>query len=267
MPTGSKAKIPVNELNYWYYQPILEKDNWVESRNSFKRLLNRELLPLSITYEAPLSKIPKSTTFIYKFCYGNLLMPWLTNEFNFSSIFLIRHPGAVIASQLKHGSWHHINNSKSYPFILPEFRNSNYFYKYKDILSKIRTPEENLAAMWAISTMHIVNHPRHNLSWKTVSYEHLYHQPKETLESLFDWIGIPIPSIIMDTIQVPSKTTIPSSLESLQSKSQIEKWRESLSNDQILRIANILNESGVDYYSMSNDFPGGKRIEWRIMNK
>jgi len=260
MPTGYKSGTMTKELDYWYYQPILENEVWEESRDFFKKLLNRELLPLSMTYENRLSQIPTSTTFIYKFCYGNLLMPWLAEEFDLSCIFLIRHPGAVIASQLRHGSWSHLNSSSMYPFILPEFRNSNYFEKYTDILRKIKTPEENLAAMWAMSTLHIVGHPKNNVRWNTIAYEQLYDQPEETLENLFDRIGIKTPERILDLVKDPSKTTIRSSLESLKDKSQLDKWRRGLSNDQVSRISNILEEFGVDYYSMTDNFPDKEKL-------
>lgn len=255
MPTGHKPYMHTKKLDFWYYQHICDNENWPEAQRFFKQLFNRELLPLSIVYENKLNSILKANTFIYKFCLGHLLLPWVAENFNVSSIFLVRHPGAVIASQLKHGSWKHIKNSTEYKFVLPKFRNSEYFDQYKDILEAVKKPEENLAAMWAISTLHVIKHKNNNIKWKTISYENLFLQPEKILAELFQYIGLDFSPEALRNVSTPSKTTISSSIRDLQSNKQVSKWRNYLSQQQQENIKNILNQFNVDYYSMDDDMP------------
>jgi hypothetical protein len=252
MPTEHKAGLPTNELRYWYYQPIKEDEEWQESKHFFKKLLNRELLSLSVTYENKLSEIPKSNCFIFKFCYGHLLMPWLSNNFDFAGIFLVRHPGAVISSQLNHINWRHIKDKKEYRFNLPEFRNSDFFEQHEHILRKIKTPEENLAAIWAITNNYLIKHPHNNIKWKTIAYEELFLSPKETLLELFNFIGHQFSEETLSKVRNPSKTTSASFLEN---NKQLSGWRKHLTDDQKSRIAAVLSDFEIDFYSMDNEMP------------
>ncbi len=252
MPTEYKAGLPTHDLGYWYYQPISDHEQWPESKLFFKKLLNREYLPLSITYENKFSDIPKSDNFIFKFCYGHLMMPWLMNNFDFTGIFLVRHPGAVISSQLNHINWSHIKNKKEYSFNLPVFRNSGYFEQYRPILDQITTPEENLAAIWAMTNNYIIHHRDNNQKWKTVAYEELFLNPKETLTDLFHFTGHPFPEKVLEKVKIPSKTTSSTFLEN---NKQLGSWRKQLSDEQQSRIADILTKFKVNYYSMDHDLP------------
>jgi hypothetical protein len=258
MPTEHKAGLPTNELGYWYYQHIGENEAWPESKEFFRKLLNREYLPLSITYENKYSDIPKSNSFIFKFCYAHLLMPWLMNNFNFSAVFLIRHPGAVISSQMNHVNWSHIRGKNEYRFLLPQFRNSDFFNPYRHILDNISTPEENLAALWAITNGYVINHPFNNVKWQTISYEELFLNPKEILQEVFEGLGIPFTDNILNEVKNPSKT---SSSSFLQNKNHLSNWRKQFSSEQINRIGKVLSEFGIDFYSMEEDLPNSDIIK------
>lgn len=255
MPSGHKARVPVDKLGYWYYQPIMEDEDWPESLELFRSLLNRENLALSMVYENELRQIAGSDHFIYKFCYGHLLMPWMVKHFDVSCIFLTRHPGAVIASQLRHGGWNHLQAGDASRFILPTFRNSDFFEKYKHITEKIRTPEENLAAMWAISVGSVMAHPKNNVAWKTISYEGLFMDPEETLVDVLEYLGKPYSEKALDDIRKPSKTTNDASYKDLSNNTQLESWRRKLSSKQVERISDILHEFEIDFYSMDEIMP------------
>lgn len=48
-----------------------------------------------------------------------MLLPWIVKNFNVNPILLIRHPCAVVNSQIRHENWNHIGKEQiSYIIII-----------------------------------------------------------------------------------------------------------------------------------------------------
>lgn len=248
-PTEGKLK-ETRALNFYYYQPIPEKAEWPEAEAFFYKLFNREIANLNIYRETNICQLNKADTFIYKFNFGHLLLPWLRNKFDFRAICMTRHPCAVVASQLKHPSWQKFLQQPI--FHTPVFRYCEVFQVYDAVFRQLKHPEEILAAIWALNTKHTIYHPDNGVKWLSLSYEKLVLSPETELEKLFRHIELPIPENMLHSLAKPSVSTNPDSFYHLQATNRIQqlsRWKKDLNPQQIVNILKVLETFDIDLYS------------------
>lgn len=246
------------KLNFYWNQPIPENAEWPEAEETFRKLFNIEILPYSIYRGNNLLSIPFSDTFIFKFCFGNLLLPWIVKKFDVKPVLLVRHPCAVISSQMKHGSWSKIEKA-GFKYDIPDFKFNDFYLQYLDILGTIKTFEEHLAASWAFTMINSVMHPENDKSWITIAYENLYNNFEYEIHRVFDRLNLPIPETVWERQIIPSSTTKKGSVDTILHGSQMESWKKNLSKKQIDNIFGILHEFGLDFYDHSPE-PDLKKI-------
>ena len=198
----------IKNIGIWWNQHIPENSDWPEAYYYFDKLFKRKMVNLKLyQYNKELKKISKSNTFIYKFCFGNLLLPWLLKNFNLKTIVLVRHPCAVISSQLKHESFKRMLKSNPH-YNVPEWmKYKDFYHKYRYIYEHIKIPEQKLAFNWALSTSYLINHPMNNNGWLTVSYESLLNNPELEINRIFKYLGKDIPDELMSNFNKPSIMT------------------------------------------------------------
>lgn len=242
----------VEKLNFIPNQPIPENAEWTEANDLFLRLFKREILSPRLYRFNDLKKIPNADTFIFKFCWANMMMPWIVKNFDISAILFVRHPCAVISSQLKYGAWDYLKKMPvSLNFSDSDFKFKEVYEPYSSIFSRIKTPEEYLAAVWCTLKLFTLMHPENNRKWITVSYEKLYLDPESELNRIFGRLSLPMPDGIHKSIYAPSRTTIKSSLKDIQNKNKISSWKKDLTKGQIKRIFEIIEAFGIKGYSES----------------
>lgn len=240
----------IHETNFGWNQHIPENQEWKEAYSFFNRLFRKEIKNIKLYRYNNFKEILSSEIFIYKFCFGNLLLPYLSNNFNIKSVFMLRHPCATISSQLEHG-WQYLQKDASYH--IPQMKYNSIYVQYKTILDKIRYPEEHLAANWVITNDYLIRHKKNNIDWITVSYEDLYLRKQELINKIFKRLDFKkdqkIDQKVKDVIGEKSFMTNKNTKNFIGDKKQLEIWKSRLKADQQKRIFNILEEFGVDYYS------------------
>jgi hypothetical protein len=245
----------IKKVNFCFNQYIPENADWPEAEEYFRQLYNREIGSLSafrIYYHNDnLANIASAKYFIYKDVNSNMLLPWLTKRFNINPIYILRHPCAVIASQLKYKHWDYILKDVKAYFPDPQNRYKEIYTQYQDIIDTITKPEERLAAEWALHNIIPVSHEENDRRWITVSYEKLYKDPEPSLTRIFNRLNIEIPGEILTEITRPSITTIDESRTNIKAGNQLESWKRSLSSTQVKNILRIVNEFGIDFYDES----------------
>lgn len=93
------------DLGFSWRQRIDEGTQWDEARAAFERTFRGRTLNLwSCTSD--LGDYLRAERLVVKLCRANGALPWLTEAFDFryAPIYLVRHPFAVAASQVKWGS-------------------------------------------------------------------------------------------------------------------------------------------------------------------
>ena len=223
-----------------YLSPQL-KDNNIYI--AFKKVLSGNHLTHGILQRTEVDQLVTSEYLIVKFCRANRLLPWLTNNFNFkTTIHLLRHPCAVVASQLKFGAWDDIEHS----FTEDELKPDGFIENYYNIIKPINKIEEKLSAIWCLDNI-IPLTQNHENKWKTITYENLLINPEET----FKFINIPYTSEIKNKLYKPSSTTVKGSPVNNNENDivkQLSYWKQTLTQEQINNIITIVKAFQISIY-------------------
>jgi hypothetical protein len=187
--------------------------------------------------------------FVVKFVHANLWLHWMLKEFDLKGALIIRHPCAVVASQMHHKfdgegtgepkTLEHIRNHR-FP-IYEQFAPS-----FAKVIRSVNTTEELLALEWCIRTIVPLRQPKPH-PWFLTAYEHLTDDTKEW-ERLCSYLDCPVPA--KSDITRLSSTSQKRDNESSPSAG-IGKWRQYLSEKQIDDIFRVCADMGIDFYDKS----------------
>jgi hypothetical protein len=189
----------------------------------------------------------------------NRLLPWLINRFQLKKIlFIIRHPCAVVSSQMRTGWCGYHSYLPPYANIYP---NQKTIYneaskiigiepKVLDKLKTLKTTEELLAAAWCLDNYIPLSISKPN-NWITIIYEKLLKFKEEEIIRILNEIGEKnIPKRAIQYINVPSRLTKIDDIKIVtKTNQQISKWRHFLTEKQISKILKIVQDFGLDFYN------------------
>ncbi|NQZ77241.1 MAG: sulfotransferase domain-containing protein, partial [Ekhidna sp.] len=114
LPRGKGKLRVLDDLGFFYYQPIPIDAEYKEASGFFSRLFKPDFASPYLYEETNIYKIPIAEKVLFKFCYGNMLLPWLMKQYKLKAIILMRNPYAVIASQLSHYSFETLKNQETF---------------------------------------------------------------------------------------------------------------------------------------------------------
>lgn len=210
---------------------------WPEGKAYLRRVFKGKVLNGWTVREISYRDGSKSDLLLVKFVRANRLFPWMCRQFDLPApILLMRHPCAVISSQLGYG-W----KGKERP-ALPTYLEA--YPRFLDAYARLKPGVEYLAAKWAFDQMAVLMEP-HPHPWMIVTYEELVRRPEETLTRIASrW------KVEIDIEQALMKLNTPSSVVSgiTQTISGINGWRQKLSADQISQILTTVNAFGITFY-------------------
>lgn len=238
-----------SELNFTWHQPIPPEADWPEAEEVFRKLLNREILDFRTYFTNDLMHIPEADVHLFKFCHGNMLLEWLVDHFAVTPILLVRHPCAVVSSQIQHHGWKDMKQGKQMSYNIPEFRYNDAYLLYEDVLNTVRTQEETLAATWCLTMVNSLKNKANDIKWITLAYENLYSNFEYEIDRVFGRLGIGIPPGVYEYNRKPSVSTLEYSNEYVRSGKQLNSWKDRLTNKQQNNIMGIVNAFGIDHYS------------------
>ncbi|MEQ8552416.1 MAG: hypothetical protein RIC53_07150 [Cyclobacteriaceae bacterium] len=180
---------------------------------------------------------------LVKICRGNRLLPWLTKqyEFKYKPIYMIRHPFAVVDSQLKQGGWD--ANWKS--FKLPDSPYVDFELKHADFLGSLESKEELLTANWCISNKQTLENVRHGVDWINVKYESLFLNPEDNLKIIFDQWNLELP----DKIDFSKNSRTSLGTYTKDKMKQLSKWKTHFDSQQIDQMLRVVDYFQIKQYS------------------
>lgn len=250
-----------------YLKPDAE---WQEGKEYLRKIFSgeqvnvtvRENLLFDIFYGFSIKKTMKhflANKLVVKSINMNRLLPWIVKSFNLKSvIYIIRHPCASIASQLKAGLFGYRPDTPPYYDILPTKKGvlrdaSEIVGSDSTILEKLKnieTKEEILAASWCLDNYIPLNHSK-PYPWTTVFYEKLISEGKEEMKRIFESIcENEIPRAAFRRFKKPNLVVLWDDRKIIKNTSrQLSKWKENLSKDQIKRILNVVSCFEIYFYS------------------
>jgi len=214
-------------------------EDWPEGQHFFESVLRGQLISSWTVSHVPLARALAPRTWIVKFVDANFMLGWLAANFPVRPpVLLVRHPCAVIASQLRRG-W-----SNPHPPRLKGFLARH--PQFTDYLETLRDPTEFAAALWSMQTYAPLMLPK---PWPFVliTYENLAADPRSELSRLFNAWQMPLPEGIVDRALRPSGTTDMGSALRVGSD-PTSAWRQTLSTAQIDAILRVIQTFGLDFY-------------------
>ncbi len=181
---------------------------------------------------------------------ANLMLPWIARQLPCRIVFIVRHPGAVIESELR-GRW----NAK---FAVDRFRDDQRLHeltadRYRSLLSKSVSTVEALAIRWVIENQWVIEvAAMHGIT--VIHYEHLRSTQGDA------WAGI---CAALQLESLPDRGTLvrPSQQSGSRRKAvplaQAERprWMRALTVEQSAEIEGVLKSVGFDGYVMNDPNP------------
>lgn len=244
---------PFNDIEFGWRQHIPEHEEWDEAYHLFQQLFGGRILEKHILDYSTFNQLKHSKSVLFKICRGNALLPWLSKnfDFKFQPIYLVRHPFAVVSSQLKHGAWNYAFKG----FEIPNTPfNSNYL-KHQTFLKTLTTKEEALVASWCISNLESLNHRDNNTRWITITYEDLVISPEKQIARILERWNIET-NLSELKLRKNSVTTRPDSPGNVLKRRS--NWQKHFSYNQISAMGRILDYFEVDLYTKEDSIPRKK---------
>lgn len=181
---------------------------------------------------------------------SNLMLGWLSRQCGGRVVLIIRHPGAVIESELR-GKWEP-------QAALDRFRHDAALHeltgnRYRTLLSRPLSDIEALATRWVIEN-------QYPTLWASadgvtvVHYERLKSSPGEEWPRMcaaLDLANVPATSALAR----PSQQSGSRKPESNSAGSKAPRWMQDLTQGQVREIQGVLDEVGFELYSMRDLAP------------
>lgn len=212
-----------------------------ERQQYLRAALSGQVLTPWTTSRASLRQILGRKFWIVKFVHANLLLGWLTSVFPVRSpALIVRHPCAVVASQMK--LWHaHCWREREFEEFLAAWP------QFAPQLDQLKSPLQWLAACWCIEQYVPLSQPFPR-RLRVVSYERLVREgPDELGRLLADW-NLPLPAAAVRRLHRASTTTQRDS-HVLRDGDPLAGWRRTLQPRQITQILEVVSAFGLDFYS------------------
>lgn len=191
---------------------------------------------------------------IIKFIRANLMMSWLEANYAMRSLFVIRHPGAVIASQLRMGE-HNWDGQALDVFRQDRAFNADWLNSYDDVLNSDLDSVQCHTAIWCIQNVL----PLQNCLEQgrtIVFYETLMAEGEQ------EWQRV-ISSLELADLPHISERTKPSQQASKDIKGEsygveyMGRWLDYMTSTQINAMQGVLDRFGVKIYRADNPLPLG----------
>jgi len=214
-----------------------------EQEQFVRRVLTGQTLSSAINtsrYFQPWDLI-RVRAYVAKFVTANMLLPWMVETFGVRTIYMVRHPCAVVASQMKHERWDEVEKEFcEHPVLFQEYPH------LRRTFEAINSTEEILAFNWAVQNIIPLKHPNPK-PWITTTYEALVEDGMNEVERIFGELGEPVPQRAEPMLNRSSATSSEAS-SNHRNREQLTKWRKRLSTAQIGRILEVVDDSGIAVY-------------------
>lgn len=220
---------------------------WDTGKQFFKKIFEGRIINRWTTMEMSLIKAIKANSMVVKFVRANRLLPWLCNNFSLPTpILLVRHPCAVVASQVNYDhAWSNIERPE-----IPEYIQQ--YPKFVEIIEQANSEIEFLTITWVLDQLPVFLSETPEC-WMIITYEDLVLQPEKTLHRISkQW------QVDLNMERALAKLQKPSTVVSTSGISGVSGWQKKLTQDQISLILGIVHAFGLSFYSNQENIDHSK---------
>jgi len=203
---------------------------------------------------------------VVKLIRGGRMLPWVSERFPVRAfVTIVRHPCAVVASQINHPeSWNNISPSSvdhigaAFGGQLPD----TIVDQFEVLLSRIESRAGHLAALWALDTYMTLEGPIRR-PWITTTYEKLVRDSESEMKRLLEFIGEPMPEGIQSRFREPSNSAAVD-LRTNDIEAQLSKWRTQLHKSQIQDVLRVVEGFELDDIYSESLYPNTEALRARV---
>jgi len=186
---------------------------------------------------------------VVKLFRSNLLYPWLRREFpNFRYILLLRHPAAIVLSQLK-GKWNLSSGRLNAQTALREHANLTRFDEFQ-------WPDTGFLSnliFWVIEN-EVALDCANETGGLIVFYEDLCTQPRKELAKIQDYLEIEFPSKVFENLEEASWSSR-RAISGLTSEERVNRWQLIINDEQRRMLGQVLMHSSLAKHYGTEAFP------------
>ncbi len=191
---------------------------------------------------------------LVKFIRANLMLPWLTRQFRFPTMLVVRHPCAVIASRFQLSSveiW-------SAETALGRYRDDRVIYeligdRFGFDLARPMSAAAAFASVWCVENVLPLEWAQRE-KYGVVAYEDLLVHPATEWRKVVSYLGLTgIPG--GELLGTPSQQSSMDMREKTFTPAHIERWKSQLGQEAIDDVAGVLERFDVKLYSVDNAMP------------
>ena len=209
---------------------------WQEGQRYMTQVMQGQVLNHWTTREMSIRQALSTRFLIIKFVRANRMLPWLCKNFPTSrAILIIRHPCAVIASQLREGSWGNFVKPEAPKFLAD-------YPAFEGLIDRVKTQEQYMAINWAIDN-YVPLASTTPQPWQLLVYEKLVSDFDEEVVKIFDEWKMEVPPQVTSLFNKPSSVTHRSGISGLSG------WKKYLDKKQVRQILDITTAFGLDFYN------------------
>lgn len=165
-------------------------------------------------------------------------------------IHIVRHPGAIIASQLR-GIKQNKMGRELFLSSVSKMSNTRFFSIDLDTIAQ-GSYEEKSAYIWMIQNDKSYRELAESRNYRLISYEDLCVNMNERVESLCEFVGIKFDSQMQSFIKKLTNTSGDSGYFSVMKNplENIDKWEKSLDDTAVKKIHGIIQQSFIGRFTM-----------------
>ncbi|PEN06503.1 hypothetical protein CRI93_09480 [Longimonas halophila] len=184
---------------------------------------------------------------VVKFCRAGRLLHWLHDRFSLrGTVMIIRHPCAVIASQLAHGGW---SNQSFHGAEVNINAPANIQDEFQGLLSSLETKLDKMTAIWCLDYyIPLVKYADYGHPWTLVPYERLVLDGYAEMERVFGYLDAEVPETLQEKLGTASAYAS-DDLSVTDEYRQLSKWEKQLSTEQINRVLEVVKAFDLDFYT------------------
>ena len=195
--------------------------------------------------------------------WSNLMLGWMSRRYpQMPVVLVIRHPCAVVASQLAMGAWKwHVDLEA---VLSQRTLVEDHLAPHLDVVRAAETVFERHVVLWCIENLVALSQLEGRRA-HIVFYEDLCLDPIPQLELLFDFVGMPFdPEAGPDTRRPSALTRTDSAIAT--GEGPVDGWRRHVDPGDVRRAADLLAVFGLDTIYGEGSLPVGRVVGARDLS-
>lgn len=234
----------VEMIDHWkYYQYLRPEEDSPLFLNPMRDILSGKIKNVWVdTYNRRLFSQKR----IIKAVFGNLLLCYIKNHFpEIPIILILRHPCAIANSKMNiMGKHFRYEVNPLNQFLTQNELMEDFLCPYEEHLRSVKTPFDTFIDMWCIENFVPLTQFNEGDIYITY-YENIILDAQNEIKKLFSYINKPYSPDVLKSVNIPSDVSRKNS--AIQSGTDlINSWRKRITNDQLERSLEILNQFGMD---------------------